>query len=174
MALDPFEGRHMTTKKITVRRSKIHGRGFFVARPVKKGAVIAALQGKICKKVNKNIKDVLGHPDWVGIGKNTWLDPRPPFKFINHSCAPSAGIRGKTTMFAERNLKAGDEVTLDYSTIEGDPRWHMRCFCKSKNCRKTIRSIRFLPYTTYKKYLPYIPGYFQSLYKKGIRKGKPV
>ena len=156
-------------KNFAVFPSKIHGKGFFVTKTIKKGAAIGILQGNIRKKINKNKKDVLANPDWVGVGKNTWIDPRPPYKFINHSCSPSAGIRGKIMLIARRDLKDGDEVTLDYSLIEGDPRWKMKCTCGSKNCRKVIRSVNFLPYTVYKRYLPYISTYFQALYKQSKR-----
>ncbi|MDO8514107.1 MAG: SET domain-containing protein-lysine N-methyltransferase [bacterium] len=163
-------------KKVAVLRSKIHGKGFFVVKPTKKGAVVGILRGKLRKnvRVSRNGRDASSHPDWIGIGENTWLDPSPPYKFINHSCNPSAGIKGKVTMIAQRNLKAGDEVTLDYSTIEEDTRWHMKCSCRSRNCRKVIRSIQFLPYTTYKRYLPYIPAYFQKLYSKARSNRKSV
>jgi len=152
--------------KVTVLPSNIHGKGFFAGRPFKKGESIDTVKGDVYRKINKTMRDVFANPDWIGVAENTWIDPRPPYKFINHSCSPSAGVRGKVTLVARRNLKAGDEITLDYSTIEGDPHWEMRCACGTKNCRKTIRSIHFLPYTVYMRYLPYIPTYFQKLYKE--------
>ena len=152
--------------KLFVDKSRIHGRGVFIKGPVSKGAAISRIKGEICRKNNQSPEDSLANPDWVGIGKHLWIDPVPPYKFINHSCDPSAGIKGKVTLIALRDLAAGEEVTLDYSTIEGDPNWMMSCACGSGRCRKIIRSIGFLPPERFEAYTPFIPSYFKKLYTK--------
>ena len=149
---------------VTVGKSSIHGRGLFVTKQIPKGGVISRLKGVICVKKNRTVEDALANPDWVGIAKNRWIDPVPPYKYINHSCEPSAGIKGTVTLVALRRLEVGDEVTIDYSTIEADPNWHMTCGCGSKHCRKIIRSVEFLPAPRFKAYLPYIPTYFKKIY----------
>lgn len=153
-------------KRTTVRTSSIHGRGLFATVPIKKGVVIGIFKGKIHKKINWGEKDALSHPYWVEVAKNTWIDPLPPYRFINHSCNPSAGIKGRITIIALHDLKAGDEITLDYSTIESDSRWNMRCVCYESNCRKTVRSIQHLSKKQFAKYLPYMSTYFKRLYTK--------
>ncbi len=62
----------------------------------------------------------------------------------------------------------GDELTLDYSSIEGDSRWHLKskCKCGERNCRKIIGSVYSLPKKTFERYLPLIPTYFKKLYIK--------
>lgn len=153
-------------KSIQVGKSSIHGRGVFVTRKVAKGDIISRLQGEMRMKKNRSVQDALANPDWVGIAKNRWIDPIPPYKYINHSCEPSAGIKGTVTMVALRDLKPRDEITIDYSTIEEDKNWHMRCSCGSRKCRKIIRSMEFLPEKKFKAYLPYIPTYFTKIYTK--------
>src|SRR3989344_5308661 len=74
-------------------------------------------------------------------------------------------IKGEIKLFVPRNKKEGEEITIDYSIIEGDDMWKMKCNCGEKNCRKIIRSIQYLPTRTFKKYLPYIPTYFKKVYK---------
>lgn len=151
-------------KHIYTASSHIHGLGVRIGENVKRGETVAAIKGEMMFKVNKTMEDVLGHPDWVGIVKNRWIDPEKPYKFLNHSCNPSAGIRGRVTIVALRDMKEGDEVTIDYSTVEGDPRWYMACTCGEKECRGIIRSIQFMPENQFEKYLPYIPTYFRDLY----------
>ena len=117
-------------------------------------------------KINKNKADSLANPDWIGIAANQWIDPEKPYKFLNHSCDPTAGIRGRITLVALKDMKQGDDITIDYSTIEGDPDWEMKCSCGSKRCRKVVRSVQFLPKEHFKSYLPYISTYFKNLYLK--------
>ncbi len=146
--------------------SKIDGMGVSIGENAKKGDVISRIKGEMKFKVNKNKKDALDNPDWVGVAKDRWIDPEKPYKFLNHSCNPSAGIKGRISLVALRNMKEGEEVTIDYSTIEGDPRWEMACACGEKNCRKIIRSIHSLPRAQFNKYLPYVSTYFKALYLK--------
>lgn len=156
-------------KMLKVKRSSIHGLGVILEEPVKRGEIIYFLRGKIRRMNVKSTKDSLSHACWIGIGKGVWIEPIEYGRYTNHSCSPSAGIRGKTTIVALHNLKAGNEVTIDYSTIEGDERWKMKCRCGEKNCRKIIRSVEFLPKKTFKHYLPFVPTYFKELYIKNHR-----
>lgn len=62
--------------------------------------------------------------------------------YINHSCSPNAYMRilyGHVLFFALRDIKPGEEITIDYEqTLLPDSR---RCHCGSPNCRRTINKI---------------------------------
>lgn len=153
-------------KHIYIATSKIAGMGVMIGEPAKKGDLIRYIKGDIKFKINKNKKDALDNPNWVGIAENQWIDPQKPYKFLNHSCNPTAGIKGKVAIIALRDLKEGEEITIDYSTIEADERWEMSCSCGHSVCRKNIRSIQHLPKKVFDKYMPYVPRYFQKLYAR--------
>lgn len=153
-------------KHIYVATSKIAGMGVMAGESIKKGELIRYIKGQMKFKVNESKEDALDNPDWVGIAKNQWIDPDKPYKFLNHSCNPTAGVKGRVALVALRDMKEGDEINIDYSTIEADERWEMRCSCGEPLCRKKILSIQHLPETTFEKYLPNIPKYFQQLYHK--------
>ena len=155
-------------KKIYVAKSGIHGNGVFAKQNLKKGEVAFIMKGKRYHKVNCGEKDTFANPDWVGIEKNTWIDPGgTPLQNINHSCNPNMGIKGKVTFIMLRSAKKGEELTFDYSTTEEDTLWEMKNGEKKvPGFRPIIKSIQNLPLTTYKKYLPYIPKYFQKVYNK--------
>ncbi len=155
----------ISMKHIYNATSKIHGLGVMIGEEAKRGEVISRIKGEMKFKVNRTEQDALDNPDWVGVAKNKWIDPEKPYKFLNHSCDPSAGIKGRVTLVALRDMHEGEEVTIDYSIIEGDPRWKMLCTCGARECRKVIRSIQFMPKEQFEKYLPFIPTYFKNLYR---------
>jgi SET domain-containing protein len=153
-------------KKLFFKASKIEGRGMFTSESAKKGEFIASIRGPIIRRIEKTKKDALALPDLIGISgiyKSVWVDPKPPFKYLNHSCQPNVGINGRR-IHALRDIHAGDEIVFDYSTVVANPLWEMRCLCKERNCRKLIRSIQYLPITRYQSYLPYIPSDFKKVY----------
>jgi hypothetical protein len=47
---------------------------------------------------------------------------------LNHSCSPNVGVRGQITFVALRHIPAGDELTLDYAMIDGNPASHFAYF----------------------------------------------
>lgn len=151
-------------KHIYICTSKIEGMGVTAGENIKKGEVIQHIKGEVKFMTIKSKKDSLSYPNWIGVGKEKWIDPNYPNQFLNHSCNPNAGIGGKVTMVALKNIKEGEEITIDYSIIEGDDLWEMKCRCGSVNCRNIVRSIRHLPEKQFKKYLPYVPTYFKTLY----------
>lgn len=161
-------------KHIYTCSSKIEGLGINIGENAKRGDVICYIKGEMRFKVNKNKRDALAHPNWVGVSKDHWIDPAKPFKFLNHSCNPSVGVRGKVALVALRDMKEGEEVTVDYATIEGDPRWEMNCACKEANCRGVVRSIHFLPEVQFEKYLPYVSTYFKNLYLRTRESAVPA
>lgn len=152
-------------KDLYVANTENTGRGLFINKNIKKGQNVFIMRGRIIKCNMKTKCDAMKLPDIVGVGKNTWIDPRPPFKYINHSCNPNVGTKGTVTFVALRDIRKDEEITFDYSISE-DSLWEMKCACGHKNCRGIIKGIKYLPLETFNRYLPYIPLYFQRVYKR--------
>lgn len=173
-------------KHIYIRTSPIEGMGVFAGEDVKRGEVIQVIKGEARFLTVTNKEESLSYPNWIGVGKNKWIDPDYPNQYLNHSCNPNASVKGrivigkdkvakgKYDIVAIRPIKEGEEVSIDYSVIEGDDLWEMKCECGEKNCRKIIRSIRFMPKKQFEKYLPYVPTYFKNLYIKESGKYNPA
>ena len=153
-------------KHIYIANSPIEGKGVRIGEDAKKGDLVRYIKGEIKFLAVKSKEESLSFPNWIGIGNGIWIDPDYPHQYLNHSCNPNCGIKGKVAMVALKSIKEGEELTIDYSIIEGDELWEMKCNCGSKKCRNIIRSIQYLPEKTFKKYLPYIPTYFKKLYTK--------
>jgi hypothetical protein len=60
--------------------------------------------------------------------------------FGNHSCNPNTWQIGAYETQARRNIRAGEELTIDYGTISGAPGFSMECRCGSPLCRGAISS----------------------------------
>jgi len=160
--------------KIIVKKSGIHGKGLFTTVDIKKGDYITYIKGKYTrKKVSGSKKEAGSIPMWYGVTRTLWIDPKGTiFCYFNHSCKPNTAIVGIKKVIALRNIKAGEELTFDYSMTDADPYWEMSCCCGSKNCRETLRAIQFTPYTYIQGHFPNIPKYFLNIYNKhhGIQK----
>ncbi len=145
------------------------GFGLFAKKEIKKGEIIFLAKGKQVRIKIKDKTDSALLPNAIGYDVGVWLDPLVDnaLNYLNHSCDPNAGIKGKVTVTALKNIKKGEHITIDYSITECDKSWSLdqRCHCGAKNCRKVIRSIQSLPVIIYRKYLPYIPTVMQREYK---------
>ena len=143
--------------KLTART----GRGLFTTRAFKRHEKVFELQGELRYFASRSLSDSHRFENWVGIGRDRWIDPAEPYAFLNHSCEPNLGIFGEREFVALRDIAADEELTFDYSISEDELPWTMACLCGARTCRGTIRSIQFLPPKVFRSYLPYINPHFQ-------------
>jgi len=100
----------------------------------------------------------------VNIHMNPVLDS--PLRFLNHSCDPNTTRLGEFTAWSLRDIKPGEEITMDYSLLDVNPKWHMKCECGSPNCRGEIRSVQFLTPEQIKVYWRKLPDFMKRIYLK--------
>lgn len=144
-----------------LRGSSIQGHGVFAKRALKQGEQIAMLTGqrKSLPDVFKMIKNrVLQDDDPLQIDMGQYMLLDPESRAFNHSCKPNAGIKGKSELFALRDIPPGEEITYDYSTTGGvnitPDRWTMHgCNCGSEHCRHDIGNVLTIPPNTLEQYL---------------------
>ena len=132
-----------------------YGTSIFAAKNFRRGEVVFVVSGPIVKKPSIYT---------VPIDFGLYIDPLPPGKMLNHSCEPSCGIRRRTGVVAMRNLKKGDEITIDYAMIvpKYDPKLlkqNISCRCGSKICRGEFSSYEKLPPKLKQKYKGFISDY---------------
>lgn len=163
-------------KQVYAGVSAISGKGVIAAEPIRAGETICPVTGAIRRLSCRNRDEAMSFPDWIGIGKDLWIDPVGTVRYLNHSCAPNAGItgrimpgrgsrrRGSYTLVARTDIHAGAEITIDYSLIEGDPLWEMACNCGQPQCRSVVGAVTSLTPERFRAYLPHVPDYFRQLY----------
>ena len=150
-----YKPRAYSRPELVVKSTKQYGKGVFAVREIKGGVVIYTLSGErmnpeeMARRVNSK-KEYIDDP--FQIGKRTYLDLNELSRTFNHSCDPNAGIRKDSELFALRDIKKGEEITYDYSATIAPTRWHMKCKCGSKNCRKVLGDVLSIPRKQLKKY----------------------
>jgi len=133
-----MRGHHYLSSKLVGR--EIEGRGghaVFAREPVKAGELLMVWGGDVrtaeeypllTEKQQMQaiqVEDDLylvsfneGHADWV-----------------NHSCDPNAWLVGQITLYARRDIQAGEEICFDYATSDSLPLTDFDCACGSPMCR---------------------------------------
>jgi uncharacterized protein len=134
---------YITPKARKGRKSGIHGRGLFASRPIRKDEIVAIKGGHIVTRDQlKKYRKIIGD-SYIQIDDEFFLAPLNEkehdrvMMFLNHSCEPNVGVKGQITYVAMRNIKTGEELTLDYAMIDDDD-FEMQCACGKPNCRGII------------------------------------
>lgn len=137
----------------SVRNSKIHGRGVFAKRPIRKGIRVIEYTGPIIpteeadKMGNKVDEHGHSHTMLFTVDDDRVIDGTRggDARYINHSCAPNCeAVQDGDQIFIEslRSIKQGEEITYDYHlVVEGKItdkiKKEYECFCGSPNCKHT-------------------------------------
>ncbi|MFZ5952864.1 MAG: SET domain-containing protein-lysine N-methyltransferase [Candidatus Rifleibacteriota bacterium] len=66
-----------------------------------------------------------------------WSDDPMQWKPINHSCDPNSWVTG-LDLTARRDIRKGEEITIDYATFCNETMEEFNCGCGSPNCRGVI------------------------------------
>lgn len=136
---------------IKIKPSKIikDSVGLFAIQNLKKGTIIGDAKHfkekfhpwsafkNLDKKTQKRIREYC-----VGTPNGFFAPPNLNYMSIpwhmNHSCDGNVGFDEKGNFVTIKNVKAKGELCWDYGLMETNPKFRMKCFCNTKNCRKII------------------------------------
>jgi len=143
--------RRGSPRRISVRRSGIHGRGVFAATFLPKGARIIEYKGKRISEAEADRKydDADPHTFLFLLDGEIVIDANyegNSARWINHSCDPNCEPveeKGRMFIHAIRDIPPGAELTYDYNlTVEErhTPSLKRRyaCGCGARKCRGTM------------------------------------
>ncbi len=107
--------------RFRVRRSSPGmGQGLFALCDIKRGEFILEYTGK---KISTDAADYMKHARYLFEIDEEWtIDGSPrsnTARYINHSCNPNTEAEisdGKILIIAVRDIKKGEELTIDYDT----------------------------------------------------------
>ena len=134
---------------VIISNSLIQNKGMFAKEDVKKGTIIFKWGGTFVtndemKKFDRS-RFIL-----IQVEDNLWsVEPRDKPEdetyFINHSCNPNVWMKNGITFITKKNIKKGEELTVDYAMFEDEDyvaKWD--CNCGSKFCRHKITGKDYL------------------------------
>ncbi|SAL86135.1 nuclear protein SET [Caballeronia choica] len=141
-------------RRITVRRSRVHGRGVFALTPISAGEEIVEYKGeqvswKQAQRRYERSGAAEGHTFFFDLDDGRVIDGAiggNSARWLNHSCAPNceAEQRGNRVFIrAIRDIEAGGELFIDYQlTVGGRLTAAVKrvyaCRCVSRRCRGTM------------------------------------
>ena len=128
-----------STDLIEFKPSPIHGTGGFACAELPAGARVIEYTGERIDKRESLARCERGEPFIFHLDEQWNLDgnvERNPARFLNHSCAPNCDaelIDGRIWIVAQRDIRAGEEITFNYGYDLDDYREHP-CRCGASNC----------------------------------------
>jgi uncharacterized protein len=149
---------HPKTPHFEVRHSRVHGRGVFALRRIRKGTHIIEYLGERVshqladrRYADKDPKD--GHTFLFTVDAKTVIDAGVDgneARFVNHGCDPNCQtvqIGKRIFIEAIRTIRPGDELAYDYriqrdADDPADVDIVFRCLCGAKNCRGSMLEAR--------------------------------
>jgi len=139
---------------LKVRKSRVHGRGLFTTRSIRKRAFIIEYTGR--RILWSNVAEESDDPRTYYFGlddEKRVIDPTVggnDARWINHSCDPNCRSiednRGRVFIEALRDIRAGEELFYDYRLTIDVPRTkeieeESICRCGSPRCRGNMLEV---------------------------------
>jgi hypothetical protein len=117
------------------------GRGVFACRGFRKGEVVGAIRGRVIRDPHH------GSSYCIAVDDGCVLEPRAPFRFLNHSCQPNCEVyyhederpaeTGTLWLQTLRAVRPGAQLTIDYAWPADAA---IPCGCRSRECRGWVVS----------------------------------
>jgi len=144
---------------IEIRKSAIAGNGIFANRTINQGTIIWCLEPGDRLITYKELFKLPREQRQLPIRyRDNMFIATDGTEYLNHSCDANTWWTDDA-LVASRDILEGDEVTLDYSTVDAhlwwNPKWE--CGCKAKNCRRFITGRDCLDASFQEKYRNHLP-----------------
>ncbi|MCB1498480.1 MAG: SET domain-containing protein [Bauldia sp.] len=133
---------YTNTQLVEVRECHPEHKGVFAKAKIRKDELIGFFDGKAVI-VDLDRKDEFDTFWWrqslhLRLDGSKLLCLLPQWEpdgvdFLNHSCRPTARVEDKLYVYADRDIDAGEEITVDYRTFNIIPEG-IRCWCPNRSC----------------------------------------
>ena len=148
-----FISRSWINPKLVPGKSAIHGNGIFAAAPIAAGEKVMEFGGATLSREEALSDNYRFRSMWM-VDRDVFLalpnsDTEPSLdENLNHSCDANIWLEGDVDLTARRDIKAGEEITLDQGTWNGTA-WGFDedeyaadsdegCSCGAPQCRRAL------------------------------------
>ena len=144
----------MSSRRVTVRRSGVHGKGVFAVKRIAAGEQVMEYKGeriswKEALRRHPHNPDEPNHTFYFALDDGRVIDGKiegNSAKYINHSCAPNCETlieASRVFIEAIRRIEPGEELGYDYqltweSTDDPQELALFACRCGARDCRGTM------------------------------------
>ncbi|WP_233810089.1 SET domain-containing protein [Paraburkholderia sp. HP33-1] len=141
----------MRLRRITARRSPVHGKGLFALRPLAAGERLIEYKGDVTtwRRAAARQQSVAGHTFVFGLSSGRVIDGSRggnSARFLNHACMPNCEaieVGDRVFIHALVAIAAGEELFIDYglavdSEVTEEVRVQYSCRCGASACRQSM------------------------------------
>ena len=127
----------MAKSNVRVRATQV-GKGVFAQKSFKTGELIGVIRGELVGQAD------YGSDYCIEFSDEHSLEPKAPFRYLNHSCEPNAELvvyeyeeddDRDLVVLATRRINEAQEITIDYSWPADAA---IKCLCGARKCRGWI------------------------------------
>jgi hypothetical protein len=127
---------------LLVKATYQRGLGIFSANEISQGDLLIVFGGRVLTTEQLSLMP----PDVdmvIQIEENLFFAPVDVESLgvaerLNHSCSHNAGFTGEMSISAIRDIRAGEEITIDYATCDARPQFGFTCECGTPVCRERV------------------------------------
>ncbi|PRE19155.1 SET domain-containing protein [Burkholderia multivorans] len=144
----------MSSRRIAVRRSGVHGKGVFAVAPIKAGERVVEYKGeriswKEALRRHPHDPNEPNHTFYFALEEGGVIDGKVngnSARWINHSCAPNCEaeeVGGRVYIHALRDIEPEEELFYDYGLVIDAKltkklKREYACHCGTDACRGTL------------------------------------
>lgn len=153
------------SNKVEIRNSEIDKKGMYARENISKGEVVYIKGGHILLREevfsSSVINSYLPISDDFFVGAISSGEESDVKLYNNHSCDPNCGMHGEITFIAIKDIRAGEELTIDYAFIDNED-YAFECHCGSPICRHIVTGFDWKIKELQDKYYPYFAQYLKD------------
>jgi uncharacterized protein len=144
----------MSSRRIAVRSSGVHGRGVFAATQIAAGVRLIEYKGERITwdealRRHPHDPDHPNHTFYFALDNELVIDGKiggNQARWINHSCKPNCEadeVDGRVFIHTLRDIEAGEELFYDYGLVLDERhtkklKKEYACYCGHSSCRGTM------------------------------------
>jgi uncharacterized protein len=141
----------MRQRRLTSRRSPVHGRGVFALQPIAAGERLIEYAGEVTswRRAAARQGSETGHTFVFGLSDGRVIDGSRggnSARFFNHACVPNCEAietGGRVFIHALVPIRPGNELFIDYALevdgeITSEVRADYACHCGALACRRSM------------------------------------